>query len=85
MRLLRIGSRYINFDLVCHVEEDGAQGMNIFFSGENVGGDPLRLDGEDAGSLKRWLRLNGAEVQAPPKSWQHPWAGHAKPNGDRTG
>lgn len=79
MRLLRLGRRYVNFDQVCHTEEDETGGVCVFFTGEN--GARLQLAGEEAAKLKQWLRLNGAEAQTPPKSHRHTWPTRARTDG----
>lgn len=71
MTLLKIGGRYINFDLVRYVSEDEAAGIRIFFSGANSRDEILQLAGEEAVAMRKWLRQHSTEVKPPPESWQH--------------
>lgn len=71
MTLLRIGGRYINFDLVRYVDEDKANGVRIFFSSANGEVEILQLGGEEAAALKQWLRRNSTEVKPLPTNWRH--------------
>lgn len=75
MTLLKIGGRYVNFDLVCYVSEDEAAGIRIHFSGANSRDEILQIEGEEAVAMRKWLRLNSAEVKSPPASWRHKRAG----------
>ena len=69
MTLLKIGKRYINFDLVHYVEEDPSNGVRIFFSATDGGAEMLQLEGEEALALRRWLHQNSMEIKPPLKSW----------------
>lgn len=71
MILLKLGDRYINFDLVRHVEMDERYGVRIFFSKDDAGIEPFELSGDEASALKRWLSLHSTDVMPLPKNWRH--------------
>ena len=71
MTLLRIGGRYINFDLVQYVDEDVVSGIRLFFSGAASEVSMLHLGGDEAAGLKQWLRLNSTEAKPLPLDWHH--------------
>lgn len=81
MTLLRIGGRYINFDLVCYVDEDDPAGVRLFFWGEPGGGQPLLFAGEEAEALRRWLRLNSAEARPQAMDWNRTRTGGVEAGG----
>ena len=72
MKLVRIGMKYINMDLVTDVapipeEESPTGGFRVFFAAIDVRGPRvMTFTGDDATQLFRWLQAN-SDDWAPPR------------------